>query len=131
MDVEELIKQTAEETAERVLHKLRTNGKLKHCNSTSFQKTIELLCLYPKLPADHPMIATIDKALKVIEDDDYCDIIKSLYFDNMTIVEVSDIYDCKYQNISKKRNKLVKRLAKELFPIDVLNELLGGDMNDQ
>lgn len=130
MNVEALIKETAEATAERMLHKLRTNGKLKHCNSTSFQKTIELLKLYPKLPLDHPIIEKIDKAFKVIENDDYCDVLKSLYFDNMTIVQVAEIYDCKYQNISKQRNKLVTILARELFPIDVLNELMGSDTYD-
>lgn len=130
MNVEAIIKETAEATAERMLNKLHTNGKLKHCNSTSFQKTIELLKLYPKLPVDHPMIAKIDKAFEVIKDHEYCDVLKSLYFDNMTITEVAEIYDCKYQNISKQRNKLVKLLANELFPIDVLNELLGCDTYD-
>ena len=42
----------------------------------------------------------------------------------MSIIEISEIYDVKYQNISKKRNKLVKMLASELFPEDVLNEIL-------
>jgi hypothetical protein len=42
----------------------------------------------------------------------------------MTLEEISEIYDCKYQNISKKRNKLIKILASELFPEDVLNELM-------
>ena len=130
MNVEEIIKATAEATAKSVLHNLRTNGKLKHSNSTSFQKTIELLKLYPKLPLDHPIIEKIDKAFKVIENDDYCDVLKSLYFDNMTIVQVAEIYDCKYQNISKQRNKLVTILARELFPIDVLNELMGSDTYD-
>lgn len=41
-----------------------------------------------------------------------------------SIIEISEIYDCKYQNISKKRNKLVKILASELFPEDVLKEIL-------
>lgn len=130
MNVEEIIKATAEATAKSVLHNLRTNGKLKHSNSTSFQKTIELLKLYPKLPQDHPVVKKIDDAFKVIEDHEYCDVLKSLYFDNMTIVEVADIYDCKYQNISKQRNKLITILARELFPIDVLNELLGCDTYD-
>ena len=92
--------------------------------SNSFKKTEELLYLYPKLPEDHPERKRIDKALEKIKDDDYCDVIASRYFDGMTITEISDIYDCKYQNISKKRNKLVKILASELFPEDVLKELL-------
>ena len=64
------------------------------------------------------------RALEKIQNDDYCDVIASRYFDGLTITEISDIYDCKYQNISKKRNKLIKILAAELFPEDVLKELL-------
>ena len=92
--------------------------------SNSFKKTEELLYLYPNLPAENPERQRVDQALKKIENDDYKDVIASRYFDGMTIAEISEIYDCKYQNISKKRNKLVKILASELFPEDVLQEIL-------
>ena len=50
--------------------------------------------------------------------------VKFYWWQSYKIWEISDIYDCKYQNISKKRNKLVKKLADELFPEDVLKEIL-------
>lgn len=122
--IKRLIEKAADEAATRTLKKLKDVGRIKNVFSNSFKKTEELLYLYPKLPDDHPEKKRIDSALKKIEDDDYCDVIASRYFDGMTIAEISEIYDCKYQNISKKRNKLVKILASELFPEDVLNEIL-------
>ena len=48
----------------------------------------------------------------------------SRFFDGMTLSEISEIYDCQYRNISKQKNRLIKILAAELFPEDVLKELL-------
>ena len=124
MNIEELINQAAEAAATKTLRKLKDAGRITYVFSNSFKKTEELLYLYPKLPADHPEKKRIDQALKKIEEDDYYGVILSRYFDGMTIAEISEIYDCKYQNISKKRNKLVKILASELFPEDVLEEIL-------
>lgn len=123
-ELKEVIKKTADEAATRTLNKLKDAGRVTYVFSNSFKKTEELLRLYNKLPSDHPERIRIDEALKKIEDDDYFGVIPSRYFDNMTIMEISEIYDCKYQNISKKRNKLIKILASELFPEDVLNEIL-------
>ena len=123
-EIERIIEQTAERTAAKTVKKLKDNGRIAHKFSDSFRKTEEVLRLYPKLPEDHPERIRIDQALEKIKDDDYCDVIASRYFDGLTITEISEIYDCKYQNISKKRNKLVKILAAELFPEDVLKEIL-------
>lgn len=120
----EIIEQVAEETAQRTVKKLKDAGRITYVFSNSFKKTEELLYLYPKLPADNAERIRVDQALKKIENDDYYGVIPSRYFDGMTIAEISEIYDCKYQNISKKRNKLVKILASELFPEDVLKEIL-------
>lgn len=123
-DLEQIIERAAEKAAMKALNKLKNAGRVTYIFSNSFKKTEELLYLYPKLPSDHPERIRIDKALERIKDDEYADVIKSRYFDLLTIMEISEIYDCKYQNISKKRNKLVKILASELFPEDVLNEIL-------
>jgi RNA polymerase sigma factor (sigma-70 family) len=123
-ELKSFIEDAAEKAACKTVKKLKENGRITYVFSNSFKKTEELLYLYPKLPEDHPERKRIDKALEKIKDDDYKDVIASRYFDGLTITEISDIYDCKYQNISKKRNKLVKILASELFPEDVLKELL-------
>ena len=123
-DLQLMIDKAADAAAMKTLRKLKDAGRITYVFSNSFKKTEELLYLYPKLPEDHPEKQRIDQALKKIEDDDYKDVIASRYFDGMTITEISEIYDCKYQNISKRRNKLVKILASELFPEDVLKEIL-------
>lgn len=123
-ELEKIIQKAADQAAMKTLNKLKESGRITYVFSNSFKKTEELLRLYPKLPDDHPERKRIEQALEKIKDDDYCDVIASRYFDGLSIVEISEIYDCKYQNISKKRNKLVKILASELFPEDVLNEIL-------
>lgn len=123
-ELQKMIDKAAEAAAMKTLRKLKEAGRITYVFSNSFKKTEELLYLYPKLPEDHPERIRIDKALERIKDDDYKDVIASRYFDGLTITEISEIYDCKYQNISKKRNKLVKILASELFPEDVLKEVL-------
>ena len=123
-ELEKIIQKAADQAAMKTLNKLKESGRITYVFSNSFKKTEELLRLYPKLPDDHPERKHIEQALEKIKDDDYCDVIASRYFDGLSIVEISEIYDCKYQNISKKRNKLVKILASELFPEDVLNEIL-------
>lgn len=123
-ELESMIDKAADAAAMKAVRTLKDIGKVNYVFSSSFRKTEELLYLYPKLPEDHPERKRIDEALKKIENDDYKDVIASRYFDGMTIMEISEIYDCKYQNISKKRNKFVKILAAELFPEDVLKEIL-------
>lgn len=123
-DLKVMIDEAAEKAAEKTLNKLKDSGRITYYFSNSFKKTEEVLYLYPKLSSDNPEKKRIDEALKKIEADEYYGVIQSRYFDGMTIAEISEIYDCKYQNISKKRNKLVKILASELFPEDVLNEII-------
>lgn len=125
-ELEKIIEQAAEAAAMKTLRKLKNAGRITYVFSNSFRKTEDLLYLYPKLPDGHPEKVRIDKALEKIADNDYKDVIASRYFDGLTITEIADIYDVKYQNISKKRNKLVKILASELFPEDVLKEILDG-----
>ena len=122
--IEALIDKAAIRAAEETIRRLKTGDKIKYQFSNSFKKTEELLLLYPNLPDDHPQKKRIDKALDKIKDDDYKDVIASRYFDGLTLAEIADIYDCKYQNISKHRNKLVKILSNELFPEEVLTELM-------
>ena len=119
-----LIESIADQAAEKTLKRLKHAGYIRFHQTGSFEKTEKLLTLYPKLPEDNPTRLRIDEALKAIEKYDYKDVVASKYFDGLTIQEISDIYDCTPQTISQRKNKLVKILACELFPEDVLNEIL-------
>ena len=123
-ELEAIIDRAALKAADTTLKKLKSSGKIKHEYTNSFNKTEALLYLYPKLPENHPEKIRIDKALETIVDDEYYDVIPSYYFDDITFTELAIRYDCKYQWVSKKRKKLINLLAKELFPEDVLNEII-------
>lgn len=124
-ELKQWIEEASDSAAEKVLRKLKDQGRITYVFNNSFKKTEELLYLYPKLPEDNPERIRIDEALKKIRHYDYCDIVASKYFDGLTLTEISEIYNMKYSNISKKRNKLIRILASELFPEDVCKELLG------
>ena len=119
-----IIEKAAEKAAVKTLKKLKDGGKMKNVDTDSYKKTEELLFLYPKLPENHPVRVKIDKALEKIKSDEYCDVIASRYFDGMSVAEISNIYDCQWRWIAKKKKKLVKILASELFPEEVANEIM-------
>lgn len=111
--------------ADRILQRLTNAGKLKGSGyAESFRKTETDLRMYTHLPETHPERARIDKAIETLEGIDYKDIVPSIYFDGMTIQELAEIYDCQDATIIKRRNKLIRKLALELFPEDVLREQL-------
>lgn len=122
--INNLIDKAAKKAAEETVRQLKSVGRIKNYYTNSFVKTEKVLYLYPKLPADHPERIKVDNALSAIQDDEYKDIIVERYFNNMQFEEIAEIYDTKYQTISKHRNRLIKILADELFPEDVLDELL-------
>ena len=123
-EIESMIDRAAVQAAERTLKHLKDAGRVKHYFSNSFRKTEEVLYLYPNLPEENEMKQKIDIALSKISSYDYCDIVASKYFDGLTLEEISEIYDCKQQTISQRRTKLVKIIASELFPEEVLQEIL-------
>lgn len=120
----EFIETIADKAAEKTLKRLKDSGRVRNYHTTSFKKTEELLYLYPKLPPENETRLQIERALKQIEKIDYKDVIASKYFDGLTVTEIADIYDCQHQTITQRKNKLVKILARELFPEDVLQEIL-------
>lgn len=123
-ELKSILNEAAERGATMAINRLRDKGKIRYYLSNSFRKTEDLLYLYPKLPDDNETKQKINEALSKIENDEYYGVIASRYFDCMTISAISEIYDCKPQNISRHRNKLVRILASELFPEDVLKEIL-------
>ena len=123
-ELKSMLNEAAERGATMAINRLRDKGKIRYYLSNSFRKTEDLLYLYPKLPDDNKKKQKINEALSKIENDEYYGVIASRYFDCMTISAISEIYDCKPQNISRHRNKLIRILASELFPEDVLKEIL-------
>ena len=125
-ELKSLIDEAAERGASAAVRRLYQNGKLKKIKGSAFRKTEEVLYLYSKLPEDHPERIRIDRALANISDDEHRDIIASKYFDGMTIEDIAGDMDCSTQAVLKQRNKLIKMLSHELFPEDVLREIMEG-----
>lgn len=61
----------------------------------------------------------IREAVETVKDDEYANIINLRYFENTTLEDISYMYDCSYRNISKRKNKLVRAIAAELFPEEI------------
>lgn len=121
------IAKCADIIADRVIYRLANAGKLKGSGySESYRKTEATLKMYNHLPEKHPERERIDRALATLEGIDYKDIVASIYFDGMTIGELAEIYECNDATIAKRRNKLIRKLARVLYPEDVLREELQG-----
>lgn len=123
-ETRDIISKTADETAKKTLALLKNAGKIKYYKGNTFNRVKELLFLYNNLPADSPTRQRINDALETLSENDYADVIKSYYFDGMTIAEIAEIYDCADRTIAKKRNQLIKALARILFPEEMAKEII-------
>lgn len=124
-ELEAIIKKAAEAGADAAIKKLRKKGKIKNYPSSSFKRTEEVLSLYPFLPEGNPVRDRINAAIMTINEDDYRDVIASHYFDGLTFWEISEIYDREYKSILAIKDRLIQTLARELFPEEVLDEIIG------
>ena len=123
--INEIIKKASDRAAEAAVRRMASLGKVRYVSASSYQKTEQLLYLYPKLSEDHPDRIKVAEALEAIEGDEYRDVIVERYFEKHTIAEIAEIYGAKYQTISKQRTKLVRILAGEIFPEEVADEIMG------
>lgn len=123
--IQEITDRAAKKAAAETVRRLGKLGRITYVPATSYQKTERLLYLFPKLPQDQPDRQRVAAALEQIRDDEYAGIIPSKYFDGFTIAEIAEEYGAKYQTISKQRARLIRILAQELFPEDVLDEIVG------
>lgn len=123
-EMENLLYKVADRAVTVALNRLKNEGRITYYFSDSFTKTEDLLYLYPKLPDDNETKIKIDKVLETIKNDNYFGLIHYRYFDGMTFEQIAEIYDCQSKNVSKQRSRLIRKLATELFPEDVLQEIL-------
>lgn len=123
-EMENLLYKVADRAVTVALNRLKNEGRITYYFSDSFTKTEDLLYLYPKLPDDNETKIKIDKVLETIKDDNYFGLIHYRYFNNMTFEQIAEIYNCQSKNVSKQRSRLIRKLATELFPEDVLQEIL-------
>lgn len=122
--LEALINKVADRAVTVALNRLKNEGRITYYFSDSFRKTEDLLYLYPKLPPENETRLRVDQALETIKNDSFFDVIQYRYFEGKTFEQIAEIHDCQSKNVSKRRTKLIKILAAELFPEDVLQEII-------
>lgn len=125
----ELIETVARAAAQATIEAITETRqkKRRHVMPESAKKTEQLLQMYNRLPDTHPARARVDAAIDAVKTSgtfgaENADIILSHYIDGMGFAELSEIYDCQYNTIVRRKNRLLEMLAVELFPEDVLAE---------
>ena len=67
-------------------------------------------------------VMRIDRALEVIKDDKYYEIVPMKYWDGMTIESIASDLECDEKTVRRNKNRLVNKLKIMLFGADALNE---------
>lgn len=70
-------------------------------------------------------INLIDNGLEKLKYDPYYMVLPMTYFEGRTQEDIADYIGCSQVSISKNKNRLVKALSLQLFPDQVITEMLG------
>lgn len=70
-------------------------------------------------------IALIDKCMAAISHDPYYKILEMRYFEGRTQEDIALEFKCDQSTIARNKSRLVKELAMQLFPDQVINEIMG------
>ena len=126
MDIEEIIEQAVERTVTRLM----SDGVIRTDRKSVAQKTIDLLERYEQFklsdqPYTRKVVAQIDSALKMIQQDIYYQIIPMYYFEHLTIFEISEDFHVSEKTITRNRKRLIRQLSSVLFSDDVITDILS------
>jgi len=73
-----------------------------------------------KIAANEYEIEIIDRAMEVIADDPYANVITSMYFEGKSAEEISEEEDCDRSTIFRQKSRLVQRIATFLYGVSAL-----------
>jgi RNA polymerase sigma factor (sigma-70 family) len=105
---------------------LKRNNLLKTTQTSPFQKTEKLLYVYPDIEeVDDVVLDALRDSLEKLEDDEDYSIIEMKYFEKMTHEEIAEELFIDPSTVTRRKNKIVKRLSFMLFPHESLNELIN------
>lgn len=71
------------------------------------------------------VIAMIEKCLDALKNDPYYNVLEMRYFEGRTLEEIAVYLDCDTSTVSRNRTRLVKEMALQMFPDDVVNEYMN------
>ena len=88
-----------------------------------FRKTEKLLYIYPDI-SDHKndFIDRLKESIDKFSEDDYL-IIELKYFEKMTHEEIAEELDIDPKTVTRRKNRIIKRLSFMLFPDEAIEEL--------
>ena len=118
MNTKEIVQMTVAE--------LKRNNMIRLSQTSSFQKTEKLLYIFPDIEdVDEPFLNRLRECLERLKDDEDFDLIDMKYFQKMTHEEIAEFIDVDPSTVTRRKNRIVKRLSFMLFPSDAINELLN------
>lgn len=119
MDTREIVKLTVEE--------LKKQNLIKTSSTSTFQKVEKLLYVLPDIgDKDDRFIRSALEALEKVSSDPDFEIIEHKYFDKMTHEEIAEIMEIDPKTVTRRKNRIVKRLAFILFPSEAIHELINN-----
>ncbi len=69
---------------------------------------------------DQMEVEAIEKALSIIQDDEYYDVIPARYFRNEDDIDVAENMNCDESTIRRNRGRLVRRISVRLYGADAI-----------
>ena len=88
-----------------------------------FRKTEKLLYIYPDiLDHENDFIDRLKESIDKFSDDDRL-IIEMKYFEKMTHEEIAEELNIDPKTVTRRKNRIIKRLSFMLFPDDAIEEL--------
>lgn len=124
-EVQKIISDTVNET----VLKMKMAGLLKDDRRTATEKLEELLRNYPvfRTITDKEytvkLVQAVDDALRTLEGDPYCDVIRRFYFEGQTRESIALDYGCTETTISRNKTRLLNKLKVILFSDEVIFEI--------
>lgn len=89
----------------------------------SFRKTEKILYIYPDIMNhDNDFIDALKESINKLSESDYL-IIEYKYFNKMTHEEIAEELDIDPKTVTRRKNRIIKRLSFMLFPDDAIEEL--------
>lgn len=127
MNLEQIIKKTAEATAREIISQQKEKAK-KDSQLGSFKKTEKILYEYPRwqnmeIKDTAKFCELIQSALDTIKEDPYFEIIELKYFQKWTHERIAEFYGVDVSVISKRRTKLINALRPIIFSAEYIKEL--------
>lgn len=115
----------AKEIIDMTIEQLKRNNMIRMSHTSTFQKTEKILYIYNDLEGvDDPFLTRLRESLDKLKNDRDFEIIDMKYFQKMTHEEIAEFIDVDTSTVTRRKNRIVKRLSFMLFPSDAINELL-------